>query len=169
LFASELAINSTIKPITNHGIQNAFGRIYLKFPNSRVKQGQRYNIQLTHGFRKWQATKLKLKIDVHHSISERLLGHKAGLDSNYFVTNQKDAKLKLFEVFKQCISDLTLDKSEIIEDIENYSKKLDDMQKKYNDLVKSIEKIGQGIRQGTYFDYKSSDSPVITTKSQESD
>ena len=37
------------------------------------------------------------------------------MDSNYFVTNSKEAKLELFEAFKKCIPDLTLDKSHMIE------------------------------------------------------
>ena len=78
LFCSQ-ASHFPVKPITVQGITNAFKRIYDKFPNSRVKTGYRYNIQTTHGFRKWQATKLKLKIDVNHSISERMLGHRVGL------------------------------------------------------------------------------------------
>jgi len=34
------------------------------------------------------------------------------LDSNYFVTNSRELKLELFEAFKKCILDLTLNESE---------------------------------------------------------
>lgn len=118
LLASEAVIHKReygdgiAKLMTKQSTTSMFENIFSKFPNSRTKQGFRYNIQVTYGFRKWQATKLKLKIDVKHSISERLVGHKAGLDSNYFVTNSRESKMQLFEALKKCIPDLTLDESE---------------------------------------------------------
>ena len=144
-------------PMSPVSARNAFSRIFKRFPNSRVKTGYRYNIQATHGFRKWQATKLKLKIDLHHSISERLLGHKAGLDSNYFVTNSHEAKLQLFETFKKCIPDLTIDKTETIQKTEQYRNELDKLKTKYDDLLKSFKMIANGIEQDHLFDANNTD------------
>jgi integrase len=133
-------------------IQAIMIRILSKFPNSRKKinpkVNERYNIQITHGFRKWQATKLKLKIDVHHSISERLLGHKAGLDSNYFVTHGEDARKQLFEAFKKCIPDLTLDKSEMIEEVQANQKKLADALNESRHHQKALEELVFALQNG---------------------
>ena len=163
LFASEAVVNKIDvtkqmpRPLSKQAATHAFNRIFKKFPNSRTKTGFRYNIQVTHGFRKWQATKLKLKIDVHHSISERLLGHKAGLDSNYFVTNSREAKLQLFEAFKKCIPDLTIDKTETIQKAEQYRHELDKLKTKYDDLLKSFKMIANGIEENHLFDANSVD------------
>jgi len=142
---SYLWANRSGRKMTVESMRMVLSRIYKNFPNSRVKTGYRYNIQTTHGFRKWQATKLKLKIDLHHSISERLLGHKAGLDSNYFVTNSKEAKLQLFEAFKECISDLTLDKSQVLEYVEDYKKEIQELKIQRDALLKSMETVSAGI------------------------
>lgn len=130
LWSNHLGRNMTVE-----SMRMVLSRIYKKFPNSRVKYGFRYNIQTTHGFRKWHATKLKLKIYVHHSISERLLRHKAGLDSNYFITNSKEAKIQFFEGFKECIPDLTLNKSQIIETLEKEKSELQITRIEFEDTV----------------------------------
>ena len=143
---SYLWSNRLGRKMTVESMRMVLSRIFSKFPNSRKKQGFRYNIQVTHGFRKWQATKLKLKIDVHHSISERLLGHKAGLDSNYFVTSSKEAKMQLFEAFKKCIPDLTLDKSQYIEDSQKQQEQIKELTEKYEKALLSLKIIQDGLK-----------------------
>lgn len=75
---------------------------------SRKKIGKRYNIQIAHGLRKRFATIVKLNNKIGYSVSERLLGHKSGLDSAYF---RPDIKQDLFNEFKKIIPDLIVDDS----------------------------------------------------------
>ena len=70
----------------------------------------RYDIMSAHGLRKFFDTTLKLNQNLNPAIVERLLSHKSRsipLDSSYFQPLEND----LFEVYKEAIPNLTLDKS----------------------------------------------------------
>jgi len=75
---------------------------------TRQKMGVRYNIQLDHGFRKRFATIIKMDKKISWAVGEKLLGHKAYLDAEYF----NPTKENLFAEFQKIISDLTIDDSE---------------------------------------------------------
>jgi len=70
----------------------------------RQKVGTRYNIQLDHGFRKRFATVIKLDKKISWAVSEKLLGHKAYLDKEYFDPTIEN----LFSEFKKVIPALTI-------------------------------------------------------------
>ena len=96
------------KPMTTGTIKEVIS-VLVRSDISRNKIGNRYNIQIAHGFRKRFATIVKLNNKISYSVSERLLGHKAGEDSSYF---RPTVKQELFGEFRKVISDLTVDDSE---------------------------------------------------------
>lgn len=75
--------------------------------SSREKKGNRYNIQVDHGFRKRFAVILKSNDSGNISLIEKLLGHNGAvpLDKSYFNPTPQ----KLFEEFKKHIANLTID------------------------------------------------------------
>jgi len=102
----------------------------------RNKTGKRYNIQIAHGLRKRFATIIKLGNVVSYSVSERLLGHNAYLDKQYF----RGTKDELFKEFQKVIPALTVDDNErlrlekLVQD-----KKISELQEEKNKRV-DIEK-----------------------------
>jgi len=70
----------------------------------RQKVGTRYNIQLDHGFRKRFATVIKLEKKISWAVSEKLLGHKAYLDKEYFDPTIEN----LFSEFQKVLPSLTI-------------------------------------------------------------
>ena len=70
--------------------------------DNRTWWGKRYEIQTHHGFRKRFNTILKLNNLINYNITEKLMGHKNGLDGVCFVpilddlfTESKKAKNEL--------------------------------------------------------------------------
>lgn len=58
--------------------------------NIRLKQGNRFDVQADHGFRKRFNTILKLNNSVNYNIAEKLMGHKNGLDGVYFTPSLEE-------------------------------------------------------------------------------
>jgi integrase len=124
--------------MTGHAIQMTMLRVIRKSV-TRKKNGKRFNIQSIHGFRKRFGTIIKLKLN--YTISERLLGHKAYLDREYFRGTKQD----MFEEFKKTIPDLTVDNSErsqleILRQKEEISN-LEAKTRKISELEARLEKI----------------------------
>ena len=67
------------------GARSAIYRLVTKSGIVRSKQGDRYDVQIDHGFRKRFNTVLKLDNSVNYNVAEKLMGHKNGLDGTYFV------------------------------------------------------------------------------------
>jgi len=79
----------------------------------KVESGQRghYNIQVTHGFRKWHNTTIKAIDGINSHLFEQMFSHTPqgiALDSVY----NKPVDKVLFKEFEKYIPFLTLDKSE---------------------------------------------------------
>ena len=62
---------------------------------------------LLHGFRKRFATAIKLDKTISFSVGERLLGHKAYLDPEYFAPTKEN----LFQEFRKVMSNLIIDQA----------------------------------------------------------
>ena len=109
----------------------------------REQQGERYNIQADHGFRKRFNTILKKRKDkdVPWAITERLMGHRSDLDASYLSISKEE----LFEYFKIAIPDLVVMESERLRlDIELKEKKIQELQsdkKRITDLEASLKHI----------------------------
>ena len=93
------------------GLSIQFNRLARDSSIVRTKTHKnRYDIMAGHGLRKFFDTTLKLNKNLNPAIVERLLSHKSRsipLDSSYFQPLEND----LFEVYKEAIPNLTLDKS----------------------------------------------------------
>jgi len=100
--------NSKAKSLTKEGIESIMRRVARNAGLRKDKIGQRYSVQLDHGFRKRYATILKLNKEINQNSVEKLLGHKNGLDGVYFIPTRDE----LFEQFSKSIVDLTIDDSE---------------------------------------------------------
>ena len=92
------------KQITVRAIKNITFNIIKKSNVKRNLEGNRYDIQMHHGFRKRFNTILKLNNSINYNISEKLMGHKNGLDGVYFVPTLDE----LFTEFKKAIHDLRI-------------------------------------------------------------
>ena len=74
----------------------------------RIKKGRRHDVQINHGFRKRMNTILKLESNVNSNITEKILGHKNGLDGVYLAPTRQEC----FKEFVKGISQLTISESE---------------------------------------------------------
>ena len=76
---------------------------------SRTRTKKRFDIMVTHGFRKRFATVLKSNKEINLSISEKLLGHSTTvkLDNCYF----KPTLDVMFDEYQKAIPDLVIDES----------------------------------------------------------
>lgn len=94
-------------PLSTRAIDEIIARIIRNIPGDsrKIQSKTRHNIQTLHGFRKWFGTKIKLNEKISYSVGERLLGHSAKLDPNYFVPHSP----ALFEKYLNIMSDLILD------------------------------------------------------------
>ncbi len=104
-FHSNTPVFSTLKfgprQLGWSGSRSAIYRIVSK-SGIRLKQGDRFDIQVDHGFRKRYNTILKLENSVNYNIAEKLMGHKNGLDGVYFTPSLNE----LFSEFKKVRSKL---------------------------------------------------------------
>lgn len=86
----------TQKPLSWNGARSAIYRIVSK-TTVRLKQGDRFDVQIDHGFRKRYNTILKLDRHINYNVAEKLMGHKNGLDGVYFTPTLNE----LFREFKK--------------------------------------------------------------------
>jgi len=101
---------------------------------TRVKKGRRYDIEITHGFRKRCNTILKLESDVNSNVAEKILGHKNGLDGVYLAPTRKEC----FDEFCKGIIQLTISDNQRqkieIKRLETEKTELDKMKKQIKHL-----------------------------------
>ena len=88
------------------GWSGARSVVYRATLRSRIRkiQGNRYDVQADHGFRKRFNTILKMNNSVNYNIAEKLMGHKNGLDGVYLTPTIEQC----FAEFKKAIPDLTV-------------------------------------------------------------
>lgn len=104
------AHNSKSQQMRGMGIERTIQRA---LRNAKIvrkkKEGQRrYDIQITHGFRKRFNTILKLDdSNVNSNIAEKILGHRNGLDGVYLAPTRQEC----FKEFCKAIPQLTIDSS----------------------------------------------------------
>jgi len=108
---------------------------------AKKKTGNRYNISMIHGLRKFFNVSLKLRYDSNLSLCEKLMGHSTSipLDNHYGTFTEK----QIFDEYLKAIPELTIsgeDRKQIQLDTKN--KKLDELESKQlevdnimNDLV----------------------------------
>lgn len=92
------------KPMTSNAVKNVMFNVIKKSSITRNLEGQRYDIQMHHGFRKRFNTLLKLNNSINYNVVEKLMGHKNGLDGVYFVPTLDE----LFTEFVKAIDDLKI-------------------------------------------------------------
>lgn len=105
----QLGIEKVI-PLASKSAQSVISRLIQAAKIPREKSGNRYSVQLDHGFRKFYNTVLKTNDSANLSLAEKLMGHAGvfALDGNYL----NPSKDKLFLEFKKHILNLTIDSSE---------------------------------------------------------
>ena len=127
------------KQLSDRNVSAIIYRILRDIPDiKRTKKGNRFDVQINHGFRKRMNTILKLESDVNSNIAEKILGHKNGLDGVYLSPTRQDC----FKEFCKGISQL------IISDTERQKikiKKLETEKNKINELESKIEKLTHKI------------------------
>jgi integrase len=89
------------RPLSSSSIHLIMHRIVKKI-DTRKRVGRRFDIMLLHGFRKRFATSIKLDKTISYSVGERLLGHKAYLDPEYFAPTKEN----LFQEFRKVMLNL---------------------------------------------------------------
>jgi len=86
------------------GARSLIYRLVLRANVYRARHGNRYDVQIDHGFRKYFNTTLKLNSAVNSNVAEKLMGHKNGLDGTYLRPDLGQC----FSEFRKAISDLEL-------------------------------------------------------------
>ncbi len=94
----------TSKQLGWSGARSVVYRAVSKSNIRKHKQGDHYDVQADHGFRKRFNTILKLDNSVNYNIAKKLMGHKNGLDGVYFTPTLNE----LFAEFKKVISKLEI-------------------------------------------------------------
>jgi len=113
---------------------------------NRIKTGRRFDIQLSHGFRKHFNKILKLNNNVNSNIAEKLMGHKNGLDGVYL----NPTKEECFKEFQKAIVDLTIDDTQRLATrnnqleeekilMETKSERIDELERRLRRLEKTSE------------------------------
>jgi len=150
--AYQIAIQKP-KPLSYSSIKNIIHRLTWNTSKIRHKSsGKRYNIQLDHGFRKRFNTVLKLASGVNPNITEKLLGHKKGLDGTYLAPTREEC----FAEFAKAIPNLTIDDKERdnlkIRKLEGEKSELEKGRLEIEQMKKRIEELefGAEARKGDY-------------------
>jgi len=97
-------------PMSNESVSKVIEHVVKKAGTKRTKGKKRFNIPITHGFRKYVNSIWKNRIDVNHAYAEKLMGHSVSipLDNVYLPPNRD----KFFKEFQKIIPDLTLSEAE---------------------------------------------------------
>lgn len=96
--------NFSNKQLGWSGARSIIYRIVSKNIVTRNQHGNRYDVQINHGFRKRFNTILKLNGTVNYNIAEKLMGHKNGLDNVYFTPTINE----LFNEFRKAINEIEI-------------------------------------------------------------
>ncbi len=122
-----------VVPLSERGMSNVMQRVIKRslIKREKINNGQRYDVQLDHGFRKRWNTILKLNKDVSPAIVEKMMGHKVNLDSVYLTPTDD----QMFEEFQKEIADLTIDDSERVRvENQNLESEKTELEKKVNEI-----------------------------------
>jgi len=122
------------KPMSRRGIINMIERVVKNTGIRGFKKGNRYEIQLDHGFRKRWNTIMKTTDGMKIILAEKMFGHSTPtipLDETYAVPSVE----KLFEEYKKAIPELT------VNDSERKQALLDISLKEKSELEKQIPKL----------------------------
>ncbi|MGY5148646.1 MAG: tyrosine-type recombinase/integrase [Candidatus Nitrosopumilus sp. bin_68KS] len=94
--------------LSTQSVAKALSKLYKKAGIIREKNGNRFDLAITYGFRKRFNTILKLNNDVNSNIAEKLMAHKRGLDGTYLQPTREEC----FSEFLKAVSGLTIDPTE---------------------------------------------------------
>lgn len=126
------------RPAGRATLQEIVRRTLIRAGLRQNKKGNRYDIQIDHGFRKFFNTQVKETPGIVLSYGEMLLGHAVSipLDNNYLEGNEN----KLFKEYQKVIPRLTIDKTELLE-LENQQVKIQAQQKeeRINQVIEHYE------------------------------
>jgi len=125
-----------VQQLTRKGAISLMSRIVSNSGVNREKSGNRYNIQMDHGFRKRFNTILKLDSRVNANIAEKLMAHKRGLDGTYLTPTRDEC----FKEFVKAIPELTISSkqrdSQTIEEQKTKIKTMDDLKTRIDHFEK---------------------------------
>lgn len=111
----------------------------------RIKSGKRYDVQVAHGFRKRFNTILKLNSSINSNITEKLMGHKNGLDGVYLTPTREEC----FKEFQKAIVDLTIDDTQRLrtrnDELEAEKTELEREKVKVMNLKSDLEKLKRDL------------------------
>ncbi len=107
-------VNENVKQFSRNGAISLMNRILVNSSINRNKKGRRFDVQLDHGFRKRFNTIMKLDGNVNSNITEKILGHKNGLDGVYFAPTRQQCFLEFVKAIPQLtVSSVQRQKQEI--------------------------------------------------------
>jgi len=110
---------------------------------SRTRTKKRFDIMVSHGFRKRFATVLKSNKEINLSITEKLMGHSTTvkLDNSYF----KPTLDIMFDEYRKAIPELTIDESQRLKlEIQKKDEKLSSLEVK-GKRIEDIENVLAGV------------------------
>lgn len=94
----------SVRQLRWSGARSLMYRLVRRSDTHRARCGNRYDVQIDHGFRKYFNTALKLNSSVNSNVAEKLMGHKNGLDGTYLRPDREQC----FNEFQKAVSDLEL-------------------------------------------------------------
>jgi len=119
--------------MSNESVSKVISHIVNKAGIKRTKGRKRFNIPITHGFRKYVNSVWKNRIDVNHAYAEKLMGHSTTipLDNVYLPPNRE----LFFKEFQKVIPDLTLSEAERKQaELERKNQEISELQEKNKDI-----------------------------------
>ncbi len=100
-----------VRRINKPALQELIRRTLINSGQRQNKKGQRYEIQIDNGFRKFFNSAIKNTEGINLSYAEKLLGHSTSipLDDHYL----EPEAAKIFKVYRAALANLTIDQAEI--------------------------------------------------------
>ena len=159
LFTTE-AINSKYPQLRSHPIRWSIQKLVSKSTVIRKRRAgnQRYDVPVTHGFRKRFNTILKIdESNINSNIAEKLMGHRNGLDGVYLSPTREQCfkefckgipQLTVSDSFRKQaeIQILTDEKDKVIEELQMKNRQMQEQFEKVNSVMPLVNRLA-GIMQ----------------------
>ena len=150
--------NENVKQFSRNGAISLMNRILVNSSINRNKKGRRFDVQLDHGFRKRFNTIMKLDGNVNSNITEKILGHKNGLDGVYLAPTRQQC----FAEFVKAIPQLTVSSVERQkQEIEIQKNQIDELELERTRVHKLSKEIGMIQAKNKQLEKKVTDNQIV--------
>lgn len=136
------------KPVNKPTLQEIIRRVLINAGLRQGKKGNRYDVQIDNGFRKFFNSAIKNTEGINLSYAEKLLGHSITipLDNHYL----EPETAKIFKVYSSALTNLTIDESELqaakLKAKEEKITQLEAKTKENSELQIQINELKQGLQ-----------------------